>query len=114
MVVMPGAYTAACVQLEIGNDAAANLAKCRAWIDRAAAGGARLIVLPELCNVVGPFASPAAAWDAAAAVPGPYFDALVERAGAHGVFLAFNILARGSPPDTYITTYLVDPAGAEV
>ncbi len=105
------AYRAACAQLQIGPDRDANLAKCLAAVDRAAAEGARLVALPELCNLPGPFPSREAAWAAAEPLPGTFHDALVERAARHGLYLAFNILVRGAAPDTFITTFLADPAG---
>ena len=104
-------YRAACAQLQIGQDRDANLAKCLAAVDRAAAEGARLVALPELCNLPGPFPSREAAWAAAEPLPGAFHDALVERAVRHGIYLAFNIVVRGAAPDTFITTFLVDPAG---
>lgn len=104
-------YLAACAQLQIGTDPAANLATCLDAVDRAAAGGARLVVLPELCNHPGPFANREEAWAAGEPEGGPFHQAMAERARRHDVFIAYNLLEQAERPKTFITTYLVDPAG---
>ena len=46
--------TVAAIQLSSQDDVDANLAQCRMWVERAAAAGARLIVLPENFAYFGP------------------------------------------------------------
>jgi len=46
--------TVAAIQLSSQDDVDANLSQCRMWVERAAAAGARLIVLPENFAYFGP------------------------------------------------------------
>ncbi|MBI2960075.1 MAG: carbon-nitrogen hydrolase family protein [Betaproteobacteria bacterium] len=111
---MQNSFRAACIQLEIGKDASANLAKCLAAAERAAAAGAQLIVLPELCNHPGPFDSRESAWAAAEPEGGPWAQAMAALARERGVTIAYNVLARGDRPYTFITTFVVDPRGERI
>ncbi|HUF80211.1 MAG TPA: carbon-nitrogen hydrolase family protein [Burkholderiales bacterium] len=111
---MASSFRAACIQLEVGKDTHANLAKCLAAVETAAAAGADLIVLPELCNNPGPFDTRESAWAVAEPVGGPWAQGMAASAKAHGVYVAYNVLARAERPYTYVTTYLVDPIGAQI
>lgn len=111
---MSPTYRAACAQLEIGKDVAANLAKCLATVDTAAKAGARLIVLPELCNHPGPFDDREAAWRVADDEDGPWAEEMAARARKNGVYIAYNILVRRARPSTLIMTCMVDPSGARI
>ncbi|MBI4290550.1 MAG: carbon-nitrogen hydrolase family protein [Betaproteobacteria bacterium] len=111
---MPNSFRAACIQLEIGKDTGANLAKCLAAIETAAAAGAQLIVLPELCNHPGPFDSRESAWAAAEPAGGPWAQGMTASAKARGVYVAYNILTRSERPYTFITTCVVDPNGRQL
>ncbi|MBV9121429.1 MAG: carbon-nitrogen hydrolase, partial [Chloroflexi bacterium] len=66
----------AAVQLGIGLNQAENLAHCLDSIQRAAAGGAQLIVLPEFCNYPSFFASAEDAWRQAITIDGPLLFAI--------------------------------------
>jgi len=111
---MANSFRAACVQLEIGKDTGANLAKCLAAVGTAAAAGADLIVLPELCNNPGPFETRESAWAVAEPAGGPWAQGMADSAKALGVTIAYNVLTRGERPYTFITTYVVDPDGAQI
>ena len=111
---MQNSFCAACVQLQIGKDTEANLAKCLAWVETAAGARAQLIVLPELCNHPGPFDSREAAWEAAEPAGGPWSKAMAAKASALGVTLAYNVLTRGERPYTFITTFVIDPKGEQI
>jgi predicted amidohydrolase len=60
-----------------------NIETALEMIDRAAATGARLVVLPEIWTYFGDVAGIAAA---AETVPGPLTDLLAERARRHGIY----------------------------
>jgi predicted amidohydrolase len=111
---MASSFRAACIQLQIGKDTSANLANCLAAIETAAAAGAHLIVLPELCNNPGPFDTRESAWAVAEPVGGPWAQGMTASAKAHGVYIAYNVLTRGERPYTFLTTYVVDPNGVQI
>jgi len=111
---MATSFRAACIQLQIGKDTSANLAKCLAAVDTAAATGAQLIVLPELCNHPGPFDTREAAWAVAEPAGGPWAQGMAASAKARGVYIAYNVLTQSERPYTFITTYVVDPNGKQI
>lgn len=100
----------AMVQLNSRDDVAANLDAALAGIDEAAAGGARLVVLPEVWTYLGPDAGQDAA---AEPVPGPLTDRLGAKARQHGIYLhAGSILERvEGEPRLFNTSVVFDPAG---
>lgn len=64
--------TVAAIQLSSQDDVSANLAHCKHWVDRAAAAGAKLVVLPENFAYFGPDARRSeVAEPLAAPTPGP-------------------------------------------
>jgi len=76
----------ACVQLNPGNDMAANLAAIRTRVAEAAAAGAQLAMLPEFAAFLD--RSGRAMAQAAAGMPGhPALQALQDCARAHGMWL---------------------------
>jgi len=103
----------AMVQLNSGDDPAANLKAALAGIDEAAAGGARLVVLPEVWTYLGPDAGQAAA---AEPVPGPLTERLAAKARQHGIYLhAGSILERVTgEPRLFNTSVVFDPAGEAI
>jgi deaminated glutathione amidase len=77
-------YQAAVVQLRASVDKLANLENAGRLVAAAAAGGAKLIALPEMFNVYGRF-EPIV--DAAETIPGQTSERLSAWAASHGVFL---------------------------
>ena len=74
----------ACVQLSLVADEASNLKKCLSLIEQAAAEKSDLVVLPEMSNWSGGLVrSRAEALEHGTPVPGPFLDALAERAERH-------------------------------
>ena len=104
------------VQMRSGGDLAANLATCKALIDRAASDGAQLVVLPECFSFLGrgegdklPIAE---AFDAGAS--GPIHAMLRDQASKHGVWIVGGgtpELVVGDAKRTYNTALVVDPRG---
>jgi predicted amidohydrolase len=86
----------ACLQMEpqVG-DKAGNVARSVAMIERAAAAGAALAVLPELANSGYVFATRAEAFSLAEAVPGgPTTDVWIDAARKHGMVIVAGICER--------------------
>lgn len=76
------------------DDKAGNLDRALALIDRAAVGGARLVVLPELFTGLG-YADETRWRDAIAEpIPGPTSEALAERARRHGLYVTGSYYER--------------------
>ena len=99
----------ACVQLSLVADEASNLKKCLGLIDRAAAEKPELIVLPEMSNWSGGLVrSRAEALEHGTPVPGPFLDALGERAERHGCFIAAGVIERLGD-ESFITSVILDP-----
>jgi N-carbamoylputrescine amidase len=109
--------TVACIQMEpkIG-EKKANVAHSLDKIAEAAGKGARLIVLPELCNSGYVFASRHEAFTQAEPVPnGPTSEAWLEAARRHGAVIVAGICERAGDalynsaaivgPDGFIGTY---------
>ncbi len=91
---MESIFTAAAVQMAAGPDTEANLARVEARVAEAAAAGARLIALPELCCWRGPGRDYAAH---AEAIPGPLSERLGGLAARHRIHLvAGSILERSA------------------
>lgn len=98
------------VQLNSGADVAANIDAALTSIDRAAAQGARLVVLPEVWTYLGPEAGQQ---DAAEIIPGPLTATLAAKAREHGIYLhAGSMLERvAGEPRLLNTSVVFDPSG---
>jgi N-carbamoylputrescine amidase len=109
--------TVACIQMEpkVG-EKKANVAHSLDKVAEAAGNGARLIVLPELCNSGYVFASRHEAFTLAEPVPnGPTSEAWLEAARRHGAVIVAGICERAGDalynsaaivgPDGFIGTY---------
>lgn len=85
----------AAVQFAVTEDVDENLATCLRMTDRAAAEGARVVVLPEFCNHVSWYDDRAHARSKALTLDGPFVAALAAKAAEHGLHLMANVtLAR--------------------
>lgn len=85
--------------------------KCLALIDKAAADGAQLVVLPEVWTGLG-YSSPTAAKDLAQTVPGPATDALAERARRHGLYIVGSLYGHAPSGRLYNVAPVIGPDGA--
>jgi len=106
----PTRFPVAAVQLCAGADKTENLARIERFTASAAAQGARLVVLPEVCNWRGERGAEA---DAAEPIPGPTtecFSALARRLGIY--LLAGSILETSDTRRPFNTSLLFDPSGA--
>ncbi|MBI2315641.1 MAG: carbon-nitrogen hydrolase family protein [Betaproteobacteria bacterium] len=99
----------ACVQLALAADQAANLDKCLGFVDQAAAARAELVVLPEMSNWSGGLVrSRTEALEHGTSVPGPFLDALAERAERHGCHIAAGVIERLGE-ESFITSVILAP-----
>lgn len=89
----PPTLLAAAVQWAPGEDVDANRTAAAAWIDAAAARGARLIVLPEYSQHCSSDLA-ATAPGAAEPIDGPFVRMLTERAAAHDALVVAGLLER--------------------
>lgn len=95
------------------DDKAANLAVATRLVEEAAGDGARLVVLPELFNYLGPLERVAAH---AEAIPGPTSESMSRLAARLGVHLvAGSIAERAADADkAYNTSLIFDTDGNEL
>jgi predicted amidohydrolase len=101
----------ACVQLNTQEDKAATVATALALVDRLAAEGARLVVLPETWTYKGRHAALA---NEAEAIDGPSNTALAEAAARHSVYvLAGSIYERTARPGMFSNTSVLFGPGGE-
>jgi predicted amidohydrolase len=104
---------AAAIQLNANGTRVENVAKAVQMVGQAAAAGAKLIVLPELCNGYGDLAGVVAQ---AEPIPGPTSERLRQCAIEHRVYLvAGSLCERSSQPGRgYNTCLFFGPGGAEL
>lgn len=106
------AFVAAAVQFAVPADPHAALAQSTAAVAAAAAGGARLVVLPELhtspyfCRREDP-----ALFDRAEPVPGPCTEALADAARRAGVVVVGSLFERRAPGLYHNTAVVFDADG---
>jgi predicted amidohydrolase len=100
----------AIAQMNSGADKAVNISTALELIDRASAGGARLVVLPEVWTYLGP---QEANRENAEPIPGPVSDLIAERARRHGIYVHAGSMYEIQPgdPAMYNTAVLIDPQG---
>jgi predicted amidohydrolase len=87
----------AAIQMNSRDDKKANIQTALELIDRAAAGGARLVALPEIWTYLG---APAGNREHAEEIPGPVSDLLADRARRHGIYLhggSYHQTEKGNP-----------------
>jgi predicted amidohydrolase len=101
----------ACVQLNTQEDKAASVAAALELVNRLAAVGARLVVLPETWTYKGRHAALATE---AEAIDGPSNTALAELAARHGIYvLAGSIYERTATAGKYHNTSVLFGPGGE-
>ncbi|MBA3377544.1 MAG: carbon-nitrogen hydrolase family protein [Chloroflexia bacterium] len=103
----------ALVQMNSGDSVERNVIDALAGIDRAAAAGARLVVLPEVWTYLG---ADEGIRDAAEPIPGPLTDQLAGRARQHGIYLHIGSIYERveGEPRLFNTSVVYDPQGAEI
>ena len=100
-------YMVAAVQMDTQNEKSVNWQQMEAYIDEAAAKGARLVAFPEVVNILSE--EP----EFAETVPGPTTDILVRKAKEHHIWIHGGSISEVNPdgPRTYNTTVLINPQG---
>lgn len=102
----------ACIQMQptVG-DPEANLRRSLDFVEEAAAAGAGLVVLPELCSSAYVFETRQEALSLAEEIPGgPYTQGLVEVARARGLHIVAGVSERAGA-SLFNSAVLVGPAG---
>jgi nitrilase len=102
------------VQICSTPDATANLATARALVDRAAAEGAQLAVLPECFAFIGRGEGDKMRHAEALDGTGPIMGLLREQAAKHGIWIVGGGIPEvvpGDPKRAYNTAVVVDPRG---
>ncbi|MFN8592966.1 MAG: carbon-nitrogen hydrolase family protein [Thermomicrobiales bacterium] len=100
----------ALAQMNSGSDREQNLSVALDLIDRAAAAGARLVVLPEVWLYLGPEEGNRAH---AEPIPGPITDLLAERARRHRIYVHGGSIyeTRRDAPGMFNTAVVINPDG---
>ncbi len=106
-----GPVRVAAVQFAVGRDVPGNLATCLRMIDRAAAEGASIIVLPEFCNRLSWHEDRADALRHACTPDGPFLSAIAGRAVAHRAHIKVNVTLADGDRIT-VSSLLYGPDGA--
>ncbi|SEG54845.1 Predicted amidohydrolase [Thermomonospora echinospora] len=101
----------AAVQFAIGRDVSANLATCLRMIDKAAAEGADIIVLPEFCNHLSWYEDRVTAERLACTIDGPFLSAIADRAAGHRAHVKVNVTLLGDDGRTTVGNLLYGPGG---
>lgn len=101
----------ALVQLDARDDVGANIDAAVTLADEAAAGGARLVALPEYLQYRGPDDGFRAS---ARPIPGPHTEPFAEVARRHGTWILVGSTAETSPDPArpYNTSALIGPDGS--
>lgn len=102
----------AALQFATGTDIAENLNTCLRMIDRAAAGGAHLMVLPEFCNHISWYLDRQQAWECAVDLEGNFLAAIAERARRYRSHILINVSLRREAPTITVTSLLYGPDGS--
>ncbi|MGW5415807.1 nitrilase-related carbon-nitrogen hydrolase [Actinomadura geliboluensis] len=107
-----GPVRVAAVQFAAGLDVPRNLAACLRLVDRAAARGARVIVLPEFCNRLSWYEDRESARRHACTLDGPFLAAVSARAAAHRAHVKVNVTLAGAGGRVTVSSLLYGPDGA--
>lgn len=103
-------YPIGVIQLDSQNDKGKNLRQICAFIDEAAARGAKLVALPEVMNCIGDNVGEGGQ---AESIPGYSTEILAAKAREHGIFVHCGSLREAIPGEarSYNTTVLLNPLG---
>ena len=103
-------YLLGIIQLDTQNDKGKNLEKICAYIDEAAARGAKIVALPEVANLIG---DNVGSGGGAETIPGYSTEILGAKAREHGIYVHCGSLREEIPGDAraYNTTAMLDPEG---
>ncbi|MDI3281011.1 MAG: carbon-nitrogen hydrolase family protein [Bacillota bacterium] len=104
-----GAFCLAVCQLRVGEEKRKNLERARQFIRRAAAGGAELVVLPEMFNC--PYRSEAFPRLAEEYPTGESIQMLAEAAAQEGIYLVGGSLPEREGERLYNTSFVFAPDG---
>lgn len=103
--------TVSCIQFTSrDDDKAGTIETCLNLIDRAAAQGAQLVVLPEVWTGLG-YSSADKYKEIAETVPGPTTDLLGEKAQQHGLYIIGSLYARTAHGTYQNLTPVIGPDG---
>jgi len=104
------AFDIAVLQMNSGEDKAANIETALRLIDEAAAAGARMVVLPEIWTYLGNEEGNRAN---AEFIPGPVTDTLAQKARQHGIYVHGGSMLekRDGEPKLFNTAVVFDPTG---
>jgi deaminated glutathione amidase len=104
------AFDVAVLQMNSGEDKAANVETALRLIDEAASTGARLVVLPEIWTYLG---DDSGNRENAETIPGPVTDALAAKAKQHGLYVHGGTILekRDGEPKLFNTTVVFGPDG---
>ena len=103
-------YRIAVVQMDTGNDKGKNLAAACAYIDEAAAAGAKLVTFPEVMNLDGQNVGEGGG---AETVPGYTTERLAAKAKEHGIWVHSGSFSEVIPGEerSYNSSVIIDPEG---
>lgn len=103
----------ACAQFHHAGDRQASVRKAREWMERAADGGADVIVFPELAlDFFFPqVRADAGYFDLAESIPGPTTEAFQAAAARHGLVTVINVFERAAPGRYYDSSPVIDADG---
>ena len=103
-------YTVALMQMDTQNDKGKNLETACAWIDEAAAKGAKLICFPEVMNLIGKNIGEGGGREE---IPGYTTERLCAKAKEHGVYIHGGSITQALPGEkrSANTSVLISPEG---
>lgn len=103
-------YTLAMVQMDTQNNKGDNMAQACAWIDEAAARGARIICFPEVMNLIGRNIGEGGGKEP---IPGYTTEILCKKAKEHGVYIHGGSITevREGEKRSSNTSVLISPDG---
>ena len=102
----------AAAQLGVGTDLGENLATCRRMIDRAVAEcRPDLLVLPEFCNHLAWYDSPARAYEVSLDLDGEWLQGIGAKASEHGIYLKICVTVRRAKGLATVSNILFGPDG---